>query len=77
MSSTSPTSCPKMTTRVAKVNRNADGTWTVRVGKQVEHIDPHGKSRGEIFDAIRWALISKGVNLEEINVVELMQEEES
>jgi hypothetical protein len=64
-----------MATRIATVKKNADGTWTVRVGRQVEHVDPHGKSRGEIFDAIRWALISKGINLDEVNVVELMQEE--
>lgn len=61
--------------RVAKVTRNADGTWTIRVGRQVEHVDPTGKTRGEVFDAIRWALISKGVNVDEISVVELMQEE--
>lgn len=61
--------------RVAKLSRNADGTWTVRVGRQVEHIDTNGKTRGEVFDAIRWALISKGVNIDEVNVVELMREE--
>lgn len=58
--------------RTASLNRNSDGTWTVRVGRNVEHIDPIGKTRGEIFDAIRWALISKDVPVDEVELIELM-----
>lgn len=61
--------------RVARIRKNSDGTWTIRVGRQVEHIDSHGKTPGEIFEAIRWALISKGLVLDEIEVLYLMYEE--
>lgn len=61
---------------VANLTRNVDDTWTIRVGRQVEHIDAKGKTRVELFEAIRWALISKGVVLTEIDVVELMNNEE-
>lgn len=63
--------------RTAKIDHNADNTWTVRVGRQVEHIDPHGKTRGEIFEALRWALISKGVFIDEVDLLELMDKERS
>jgi len=63
--------------RVAHINRNVDGTWTVRVGRKVEHVDPQGKTQGEIFEAVRWALISKGVIMEEVELVEIMWGEKS
>lgn len=61
--------------RVAKISRNVDNTWTVRVGRQVEHVDTFGKTHGQIFDAIKYALISMRVNLREIDIIELMQNE--
>jgi len=45
------------------IRHNADGTITVKVGRAKEHITTEGKDRGEIFDAVKWMLISKGVNL--------------
>ena len=56
-----------------KLSRNADGTVTVRVGRMVEHIDPDGKSKGELFDAVKWALISKGATLSDIQITEALQ----
>lgn len=61
--------------RVAQVYQNKDGTWTVRVGIQVEHINGFGKTPGEIFEAIRYALISKGVVLEDVELIEMMRQE--
>jgi hypothetical protein len=61
--------------RVARISQNSDSTWTVRVGRQIEHIDANGKTRGEIFDALRWALISKGVFIDEVDLLELMDRE--
>lgn len=66
-----------MALRVAKVTRNPDNTWTIRVGRQVEHVSVEGKTRGEVFEHIRWALISKGVSLKEIDLIELMHNEEN
>lgn len=63
--------------RVARITQNSDSTWTVRVGRQIEHVDPHGKTHGEIFDALRWALISKGVFIDEVDLLELMDEEKA
>jgi hypothetical protein len=38
------------------------GIITVRVGRMVEHIDGRGKSNNQLYDAIKWAAISKGVS---------------
>jgi hypothetical protein len=38
------------------------GVVTVRVGRMVEHISAAGKTPEELYDAIKWACISKGVS---------------
>lgn len=43
---------------------------TVRVERMVEHVDCFGKSKAEVFDAVKWALISKGATLSEIQLTE-------
>jgi hypothetical protein len=63
--------------RVAKVTRNPDNTWTIRVGNQVEHFSIEGKTRVQIFEHIRWSLVSMGVTLSEIDLIELMHNEEN
>jgi hypothetical protein len=55
-----------------EVRKNADDTITVRVGKQVEHISCVHKSKGEVYDAVRWCLISKGVSPEEPSLIEML-----
>lgn len=53
-----------------RLSRNADGTITVRVGRSVEHIDTFGKTKAQVYDALRWALISKNATLSEIQITE-------
>ena len=38
---------------------NADGTLTIRVGRQIEVIELAYKERGQIFEDVKWRLISK------------------
>lgn len=54
------------------IKKNADRTYTVKVGKAIEHIGTDGKDRGQIFDAIKYAAISKGVYLRDPELVELL-----
>lgn len=46
---------------------------TVKVGRMVEHVDCFGKDKGQIFDAVRWALISKGAPISQIQLTEELQ----
>lgn len=55
-----------------KIINNADGTITVRVGRAVEHIDPRSKTKGEVFDAVKYAAISKGATLSDLSVIEIL-----
>ncbi len=55
-----------------KLRRNADDTLTVRVGRMVEHIGIEDKDHGQVFDAVKYALISKGVPFTEPDLVELL-----
>jgi hypothetical protein len=47
-----------------------DGTIKIRVGRQREYIGSGGKTKAEIFEAIKWALISKGVYVSEARLTE-------
>lgn len=57
-----------------KLSRNRDGTLTVRVDRMVEHIDPSGKDKGQVFDAVKYALISKGATLSDIQITEKLHQ---
>lgn len=52
---------------------NADNTLTIRVGRLVEHVDA-GLPRGEVFDRVKWAAISKGVVIADVEIVILLDE---
>lgn len=54
------------------IRRNADDTYTVRVGRQVEHVSTYAKDRGQIFDSIKYAAMSKGAYLTDVELVELL-----
>jgi len=38
---------------------NADGTLTIKVGRHVEVIELAYKERGQIFEDVKWRLVSK------------------
>jgi hypothetical protein len=57
------------------VRWNADDTITVRIDRHVEHFDVAMKTKAELFEAIRWAIISKGVSLDEADLTEILYEE--
>lgn len=57
-----------------KLSRNADGTITVRVGRAVEHVDPIGKTHAQLFDAVKWALVSKSATLDDLQIAERLQQ---
>jgi hypothetical protein len=54
------------------ITKNKDQTITVRVGRAIEHISVEGKSKGELFDAVRYAAISKGAVISDIQLTELL-----
>jgi hypothetical protein len=60
-----------MSTRTLHLKRNRDGTLTLRVGRAVEHVSGD-KSKAELFDIVRYAAYSKGVHLDDIEVIELL-----
>jgi hypothetical protein len=63
--------------RTVTLRRNRDGTLTVRVGRAVEHVSTEARSHGQVFDAVRYAIISKGVYLPEHEVASLLYEASS
>lgn len=54
------------------IKKNADETYTVRVGRSVEHVSTYAKDRSQIFDSIKYAAMSKGAYLSDIELVELL-----
>lgn len=46
--------------KVYTLRLNSDETVSVIVGRQREAVGLDGKTKAEIFDAVKWALISKG-----------------
>ena len=47
-------------TRISyNLNLNSDGTLTIKVGRQVEVIELLYKERGQIFEDVKWRLVSK------------------
>jgi hypothetical protein len=54
---------------------NSDRTVTIRVGRQVEYIGIEGKTKAQLFDAVKYAAISKGANVSDIQLVELLYHE--
>lgn len=63
-----------MANKTIRVRINSDGTLTVRVGRAVEHFDVAEKTKAEIFDSVKWAIISKGIIMDDVAVTELLQE---
>jgi hypothetical protein len=55
-----------------KVIFNSDRTITVRVGRQVEYISMEGKTKAQLFDHVKYAAISKGANISDIQLTELL-----
>lgn len=62
-----------MARRTLTLKRHADGTLTVRVGRQLEQI-PSGLPRAEVFERVRWFAIMCRVNLDAPSTVELLNE---
>jgi hypothetical protein len=46
----------------------SQGIVTIRVGRMIEHIDGRGKTADELYDAIKWAAISKGVSKDHVEL---------
>lgn len=55
-----------------QVTFNADNTVTIRVGRQVEYISLYGKSKAQVFDAVKYAAISKGAVISDIQLTEIL-----
>lgn len=56
-----------------KIITNADGTITVRVGRAVEHVSTQYREKGEIFDAVKYAAISKGAIVSDVELTRMLQ----
>jgi hypothetical protein len=63
-----------VTQKTVTVRKNKDGTITVRVGNNVEHVSTESRAHGDIFDAVKYAIIAQGVYLSDVEVTELIQE---
>ena len=53
------------------ITANKDGTVTIRVGRQVEHISAVDKTPEELWQAIKWAAISKGIPSDSSMLIEI------
>ena len=63
-----------MAQKIVNLNLNKDNTLTVSVGKSVEHISLQDKTKAQIYDQVKYACISKDVNLSEASLTELIYE---
>ena len=61
--------------KTVTIKHNADHTITVRVGKAVEHITTASMDHAKVFDAVKWAIISKGVYLKDVEIAEILWNE--
>jgi len=57
------------------LNLNADGTLTIKVGRYRETITLACRSKGEVWDQVKWALISKDVYLGNDRLMQDMYDE--
>ena len=55
----------------ARITFNRDNTITIRVGKAVEHIGRDGKTKAQLFDAVKYAASSKGAYISDITLTEM------
>jgi hypothetical protein len=62
-------------TKTYHLRLNADGTITVRVGCSVEYITMRDRSRTDVFDAVKYALISKDAYISEERLIKDLWEE--
>ena len=58
--------------RSFSVRRYKDGTIGVRVGRQVEFFSTD-KTKAELFSAVKYALISKGVSADDLTITEMLR----
>jgi hypothetical protein len=58
--------------KTVSIRFNRDQTITVRVGRQVEHVGIAGKEKAQVFDAVKWAVISKGLHLADADLAEIL-----
>ena len=63
-----------LATKEYNLRRTTDGCITVRVGRAIEVVSTTAKSKTEVFDAVRWALISKGVPVSEVTLTQQLQD---
>jgi len=55
-----------MNVKLSKKN----GVITVRVDRLVEHVDTTYKDKGQVFDAVKYAVLSKGGRLSDVQLTE-------
>jgi len=51
-----------------------DRTVRVKVGRQREYVSMDNKSKGELFEAVKYALLSKDAFISEIRLIEDLRE---
>jgi len=61
-----------MARRTVSLRRHVDGVLTLKSGRAIEHIGTDGKTRGQIFEAVKYAAISKDFHLPDVEIVELL-----
>jgi hypothetical protein len=59
-----------------RVYFNNDNTITIRVGRAVEHLSTNDKTKGQLFDAVKYAAISKGAIISDIQLTEILTQRE-
>jgi hypothetical protein len=64
---------PSVCVAELKLSYNADRTISVRVGRAVEHVSVDGKTKGELWDAVKWLAISKGARFSDVEITEALQ----
>jgi hypothetical protein len=61
-----------MARKSVSVRRNADGVLTLKSGRQVEHVATDGIAHVDVFEKVKWAGITMGVYLSDLEATELL-----
>jgi hypothetical protein len=62
-----------LTIKRLRVTKSREGVLTVKVNRYVETIDPRELNRGEMFERLRWACVTGGVEVENETIYEIMR----
>lgn len=61
-----------MARKIIRVRRNSDSTISIQAGRKYRYIDVACKEKAEVFDAVKYELITMDISLDDESLTELL-----